>query len=117
RRRSDHGGPSRRSYLRSGEGEERSADELPLALLVLGPDIAIDQTRRPLVPHRGHPTPAGDHVARPGELRKARPEPADRSHATRLYEELPQVTHGQHAVREDPGVPRVPRELLVGVHG
>src|SRR5213076_384155 len=61
--------------------------------------------------------PAGDQVARPGELREARLEPADRAHAARLHQELGEIPHREHPVREDAGVAGVARELVVGVHG
>ncbi len=84
---------------------------------VLGPDLALDAALAALVGDARHATPAGDDVARPGELREARLEPADRAHAARLHQELREIPHREHPVREDAGVAGVARELVVGVHG
>src|SRR5882724_2552250 len=105
------------SPLGAREGERRAAEQPSLPRLVLAPDLALDAALAALVGDARHAPPAGDDVARPGELREARLEPADRAHAARLHQELGEIPHREHPVREDAGVAGVARELVVGVHG
>src|SRR5262249_10401992 len=97
--------------------ERRHAHDLRLARLVLGPDVAVDEACAVGLPHRRHRALAGDHVARPGELREAGAELAHRRRvaAGGLHHELAEVPHRQHAVREDPGMAGVACELLIEV--
>src|SRR2546428_9243374 len=72
---------SRATSAIATEREDRAADELPLPALVLGPDLAVDRYLPVLLANGGHRPATGDHLARPGELREARPEAADRPDA------------------------------------
>src|SRR4029077_5559769 len=60
------------------EGEDGVADQLPLALLVLGPDVTACEPLGAGVADGRHPAAAGDRLARPGELREAGAKLADR---------------------------------------
>src|SRR3989442_2717276 len=104
----------RRAASPMAQCERGGAHDLSLALLVLGPQLAVDAARAVLVPHGGHAAAAGDHVARPGELREAGPHLPHRRRAAGLHEELGEIPHRQHAVREDPGIAGVTREVVVG---
>src|SRR5439155_980751 len=73
------------AHLRAREGERRAAEQLSLPRLVLAPDLALDAALAALVGDARHAPPAGDDVTRPGELREARLEPADRAHAASLH--------------------------------
>src|SRR5262245_34930286 len=74
-----------RSRVTSGisapEAEHGVAHELALALLVLGPDVAVDEALAIRVADGGHDAAAGDRLARPGDLREAGAELADRADA------------------------------------
>src|SRR5579862_1838485 len=115
---------AQRSRSRTGSGisaarerEHGAAHELALALLVLGPDVAVDQALAVRVVDGGHAATARDRLARPGDLREAGAELAHRPHAAGGDQELPEPAHREHAVREDAGVAGVARELVVRVHG
>src|SRR5262245_25543025 len=101
----------------SREGERRASDDLALAGLRLRPAVAVDEPRAVLVAHRGDDALARDDVAGPRELREARAElPHVRDAAGGLVDELAEIAHRQHAVREHARVAGVLRELLVDVH-
>jgi len=53
------------------KGQRRSADDLALAGLRLGPDVAVDEAHAVVVAHGRDRALAGDDVARPGQLGEA----------------------------------------------
>src|SRR5205807_1532015 len=64
-----------RSRVASGmsarERQHGAAHELPLALRVLGPDVAVDEALAARVADGRHVAAARDRLARPGDLREA----------------------------------------------
>src|SRR6185369_2188490 len=104
----DGGAVAEPARVRHLQRERRGADDLPLAGLGLGPHVAIDDLVTVLLAHRRDDTLAGHDVARPRELREARAElPYVRDAAAGAMQELAQIAHRQHAVRENAGVARV----------
>src|SRR5262249_31088323 len=105
----------RRTRRLPRERERGAPDDLALASLGLGPDLAVDEPRAVLVAHGGDGALAGDDVAWPGELGEAGAELAHVADAGGVHQELAEVAHGEHAVREHAGVAGVLRELVVDV--